>query len=555
MAIEDLRSAEHSVPFETDVCLVGSGPAGSVLADELRGSGLDVLVVESGGLEPHPDADALNATSDIGAPLFNGRVRALGGTSRLWNGRCIAFDDIDYEARPWMKLSGWPVAAAAMAPFVGRAAAHLGAWSIDQATGTPLLVPQAPPPQPVLPDQLRPLRWETATPIDFGQRVRAHNAAGLRLLLHATATHLNTDADGRRVESIEVSDPDGRRLEVRARTVVLCAGGIENARILLYSDRVRPNGIGNDRDVVGRYFMDHPRDFALIARVDPREATRLRELFGPVTVDGPHGRSEFHCGFALSEARQREDRLVNCAAWPFEFRSETDPVQAARRLLSRRNNHRLRDASLLAAQPGAVMRSVRARLGPSRRFGYAVDRAGFLIASEQVPDADSRVRLSTRRDRLGLPLVDVDWRIGLIERASQAALARTIAREFKRLGLPPIELADWVRANRYEDANLVDGCHPSGTTRMANDPRHGVVDSDCRVHGVDGLYVAGSSVFPTDGHANPTLMIAALAVRLADHLRATLRRSAVAASARAERAGGDGDRPVDPAAGREALPA
>ena len=93
--------------------------------------------------------------------------------------------------------------------------------------------------------------------------------------------------------------------------------------------------------------------------------------------------------------------------------------------------------------------------------------------------------------------------MGALEAKSQAALARTIAAEFARLGLPPIRLADWVREDRFGDANFVDGCHPSGTTRMAADPRDGVVDADCQVHGVDRLYVAGSSVFPTAGPCEP----------------------------------------------------
>ena len=134
--------------------------------------------------------------------------------------------------------------------------------------------------------------------------------------------------------------------------------------------------------------------------------------------------------------------------------------------------------------------------------------------------------LSERLDRLGLPIARTDWRISHQDRQSQAVLAKTILKEFQRLGLPKTHLADWVSSGRLEASVLSDGCHPTGTTRMASDPQCGVVDADCRVHGVDGLYVAGSSVFPTAGHANPTLMIVAMAARLAEHLKTRLSKSA-----------------------------
>ena len=521
MAIEDFRAVDGGTPIEADVCIVGSGPAGWILAEELEGSGLSVLVLESGGLDPHPDLDALNQTSDLGVPLYNGRARALGGASLLWSGRCIAFDDIDYEERFWVPLSGWPVNARTLAPHMNSAAAHLRAFPCHAADGT-AAEPPSPSPRPdVDPALLSTVRWENAPPVDSGQLLRASRNPDLRVLLHATVTHLNTDASGKQVTSVEISDPAGRRAEVRARVVVLCAGGIENARLLLYSNRVMKAGLGNTHDVVGRYFMDHPRDIRMIAQVDPVHAARMRALFGAYLVQGPHGQTAFSYGFALSPERQRREGLLNCAAWPFEVRSEDDPLNALRRLASRRSEHAIRDLRRVVGQPRDVARALRSKLEQGV-FNYKVDQTGFLIASEQVPDPESRVTLGTQRDRLGLPTSEIHWRIGSLERASQAALARSIAREFKRLGLPPVTLADWVRSVRYEDARFNDGCHPSGTTRMASDPGHGVVDENCKVHGVDGLYIAGSSIFPTAGHANPTLMIGAFAVRLSHHLKETM---------------------------------
>lgn len=526
MTVEDFRTVDVDAGIETDLCLVGSGPAGWTIAEELRGSGLRVLVLESGGLDPvADDPGAPPRIESVGVPLFDGRDRVLGGTSRTWGGRCVALDDIDYEPRDWVAHSGWPFGPEEIAPYLDRAAAHMGAGPYPADGRRPEREGLRPRPA-VDPALLRNVCWEDPRPVDFGRLFLARQRPDLRILLNATLTHIDTDATAAHLRCLEVAGPDGRRATVRARAVVLCGGGIENARILLCSNRVAPGGLGNAHDLVGRFLMDHPRDPGMIVRFDTRDADRVRDLFGPYRLDTPRGtprgRNGFVHGFALSAEHQRRDGLLNCAAWPFEQLSPDDPVSAARRLAVGPRTRALRDAGLVLSQPGLLLRAVRARVLADQRIRRRVERIGFLVASEQCPDPDSRIRLGERLDPLGLPVARIDWRISEREAESQAVLARTIAGEFRRLGLPEARLAEWVREGRPREATFVDGCHPSGATRMAADPRQGVVDADCQVHGVRGLYVAGSSVFPTGGHANPTLMIAALAVRLARRLRERL---------------------------------
>lgn len=521
MIVDDLLFVDTAVPIETDVCIVGSGPAGCAVAEELRDSGLRILVLESGRGHWDAGAYALNAIEDVGTPVFNGRERRLGGTSTVWSGRCIPFDDIDYEARPWVPLSGWPLAREPVAPFLDRAGAYLGSGPYDEAGRVPL--PRGAPPRPRFdPSLLQNVCWEDTAPVDTGQRLLSDSNPNLRVLVNATVTHLNTDPETGRLESVEVAATPESRASVTARAVVLCAGGVENARILLYSNRSRPAGLGNEHDLVGRYLMDHPRDFELPVRFRLGDAPKVRRLFGPRRLSGPRGRYDFSFGAALSPECQRREELVNCAAWVYwGFESPEDPMRAAKRLLAGPRSHLTRDVRFLLDHRADAARAVWAR-ATDQPQPRALERLGMVMTSEQVPDPDSRVRLSERRDHLGLPISEVDWRIGPQERESQAALARLIAREFERLGLPAVELIDWARDGRPEAATFVDACHPTGTTRMAADPRQGVVDTDCGVHGVPGVYVAGSSVFPTAGHANPTLMIVALAIRLAHHLRRSL---------------------------------
>ena len=522
MSIDDLRAIDPGSPIETDVCLIGSGPAGWAIAEELRDSGLRIVMVESGGRTVDPVTEALNESEDIGRKLFNGRARVLGGTSRLWNGRCIPFDDIDYERRPWVPSSGWPFGPEAMAADVDRAAAHFGVGPYyDGIVRRPMPAGLRPRP-PVDPALLTSVWWENRACVDFGRAIAQQRGANLWVLVRATVTQLVTDPNGRRIVSVEVADANGRRLTIHPRAVVLCAGGIENPRILLASNRRNPAGLGNAHDTVGRCLMDHPRDFQLIARVENGDAGRLRRLFGPWRLDHPRGPHDFSYGFALSPRRQRAEGLLNAAAWPYEVVAEDDPLSAAKRLVRGPRAHAVRDIGRVLSQPGLLARAAQTALFTHQRPRQKVSRIGFLIASEQLPDPARRVQLGTRRDWLGVPISRVDWRVGELEARSQAVLAESIAEEFARLGLPRIHLADWVRQRDYLRGDFADGCHPSGTTRMAEDPRHGVVDADCRVHGVHGLFVAGSSVFPTGGHANPTLMIVALAVRLARHLRGVL---------------------------------
>ncbi len=121
-----------------------------------------------------------------------------------------------------------------------------------------------------------------------------------------------------------------------------------------------------------------------------------------------------------------------------------------------------------------------------------------------------------------MPLTRIDWKVSEQEQETVRATARLVASEFARLGLKPPKLEDWIISNQNFPDEIRDVAHPTGTTRMAEDSRSGVVDPDCEVHGVRGLFVMGSSVFPTSSHANPTQMIVAFAIRLADLLKGRL---------------------------------
>jgi choline dehydrogenase-like flavoprotein len=530
----DLKTIGGEAPaalVECDICIVGSGPAGSTIAKELSGSGLRVTLLESGEFARSPEADSLNEIENIGRARVPDqwavRNRIVGGSSHTWGGRCAPLDAIDFEVRDWVPDSGWPISPADLEPYLDRSAAHLGlavgSGFSDEQFWT--LSGREPPKSAPDPQALLPFFWqfsrdpEESYPFEymrFGRSLADRLGPNVSLVTGATVVGVNPVESGRAVRSVAFAGPDGRRRTLAARNVVLCAGGIENARILLSSDSVSPKGLGNDRDLVGRYLMDHLRgpggSFAI------RGSDQLQRRFGRYTVQG----RLFRAGLRLSPKIQREEGLLNCAAWLGEVVSTSDPWDALRRVIG--GAARMpQDAMAIAAGAGFFLRGVKQHLSDRNGIPRKLQELNLDCMCEQRPDADSRVTLSNMRDRFGVRLSRVDWRSHPDESRSMRRMAQLVAEELPRMGLPELSLAPWVRDEADFPDSFRDVAHPTGTTKMSETAARGVVDANCRVHGVEGLYVSGSSVFPTVGHCNPTQMIVALSVRLADHLRVRAR--------------------------------
>lgn len=517
-----------------DVCVVGTGPAGATLAAELSNSQMTVTVLESGGVERDRATDRLNDVENIGRPRVEDqwgvRNRILGGSSHTWGGRCAGFDDIDFELRPWIDGSGWPFHRADLAPFLHRSAAHLGLAVGDGFSDERFwaLASRPAPSQEPDPKELISFFWqfsrdpEEAYPYEymrFGRSLERRMGPNVTMVTGATVLRVEPSESGKRVRSVIFAGPDGSPRVITASIVVLCTGGIENARILLASDSVTQRGLGNDNDLVGRYLMDHPRGPVGSFAVQGSEA--LMKRLGRYNVRG----HLFRGGFRLSPAVQREEGLLNCAAWIGEELAPDDPWVSLRRLAGR-GPTTLKDVRTVASSPGFMIKGARDYFVERNGFPRKYSALNLVAMCEQQPDPDSRVMLSERRDRFGVRLPVVDWRVHPNEGRTMRRMAGIVAQQLPRLGLPAPVLAEWVRDGADLPPSFVDVAHPTGTTRLAASADHGVVDPDLQVHGVEGLYVVGSSVFPTAGHCNPTQMIVALAIRLADKLKADAARPA-----------------------------
>ena len=540
-----------------------------------------MLVLESGQLLEDARFDALNAVESVGEPkslaqrdkriafhganstswssesqAFGVRCRVLGGSSHAWAGKSAAFEDLDFAVRSWVPYSGWPFGHETLDPYLERAgeALNLGPHCYDE--GLWKLIGIAPPQPQFDPKLLRSFFWQFArSRIDkmdimrFGREFLAADAANVRILLNATVIRIDTNENGTAFTGLEVSSIDGVHSQVRARAAVLAASAIENPRLLLASNRVHSNGLGNQYDLVGRFLMDHLG--ARIGRFKPEDFAAITSRFGFYGLKyRGHSHMYMH-GLVPSTELQERERLMHCAAYMMEERAPDDPWEALKRLLRAKSDRPISDLVAIAKSPGLVVKGLGTRLlstdaiperlkdfitnvmimrNPNfvvREFqscGLPHKLTGLLIdaITEQRPDPESRITLSQKTDALGVPLARIDWRIDNQARRSLVRLGHLLSDEFPRVGLPAPVLEDWVIEDRPQDGTIIDMAHTAGTTRMSDNPKLGVVNSNCQLHGVAGLYVAGASVFPTSGHANPTLMIVALAIRLADRIKIDL---------------------------------
>jgi choline dehydrogenase-like flavoprotein len=521
--IEDLRRLESGSELETDLCVIGSGAAGIAIAREFFGTDTRVLVLESGGLSARSGGQGLNGGESSGlgpASLTEGRGRSLGGSTALWAGQCLPPGSAMLERRAWVPYSGWPFERVELEPYLQRAEALFAIEGevYDERVWAGFGVD----PSPVDPERLlhRFSVWCPQPNLGRLYRQRLKGSSNVSVLLNATVTELCTTDSGERLNLVRVATPEGKRVEVRPRACLLCTGGVENARLLLASRGTHAEGLGNRYYLVGRFFQDHPNGYC--ATIEPANAARLQELYGLLY----RRRVRYLPRLVLGDSVQRSAEVLSCAAHPvFDF-GETSGIEAARRVYravraGRRPERLARELGRIGRDAVKLVPVGYRRMTEGRSAQSTPARVLLQTHAEQAPDPDSRVTLATRRDRLGVPLPKVDWRLSELDRRTAETMVDTVAEEFHRLGLGEVRRQPWLDGANWRQG-LNDSFHHMGTTRLGSDPKTSVLDRDCRVHGVAGLYVAGSSVFPACGYANPTLTIAAMAIRLGDHLKARL---------------------------------
>jgi choline dehydrogenase-like flavoprotein len=497
----DARTVPDGFITEADVCVVGAGAAGITIARELRRQPLRVVVLESGWFMPEPVTQSLYAGEvqhRTYFPLDSARSRYFGGTTNEWAGECRPLDALDFERRDWIPDSGWPFGLSHVLPFYERAqtVCHLGPFAYSAADWSSEGVR----PVAFLADRVRSHVLHYSPPTRFGAvyREEIQKASNITAYLGANVIDLESPSPPAYVSGVRVACLTGSSFRVNARAFILAAGGLENARLLLISNKAQPAGLGNAYDQVGRYFMEHLYlDRAAI--IGTRE-TRFNEFY----TSGHWSKGKRVRGLlGLSPEVQRKEMLTNyCAVVDNESLSRWTP-------LWRSVLHVVRPRRLSA---GGIARRRTEPLGQR----YIVKNV-----MEQAPNRESRVVLNAGHDRLGCPQIALQWSLTAIDKHTMHRAHEILDEELRRAGVGELHSAIGREADPWP-SGLRGARHHMGTTRMHADPRRGVVDANCRVHGIANLYVAGSSVFPTSGSANPTLTIVALALRLAEHVNRSL---------------------------------
>ena len=498
--------------------MIGAGAAGITLASELSATNRSVVVLESGGLEFEKDIQSLYSGTNV-HPYFSlttSRFRMLGGTTYVWGGWCAPLDEIDFRPRDWVPHSGWPITRQDLLPFYRRAQRYceLGPYRYD-ISQWPVAAEHA---LQLDPAKLTHRMWQLSTPTRFGSVYldALRNARNVTVMLHATVVEILTDASAMQVQNVRVADLSGREATVRAGVYVIACGGIETARLLLASNGIESAGLGNRFDVLGRYFMEHPHPDAGGVLLSG-DAASLRAY--PVTTVG---QERVVVGIGPSADAQARFRILNSSVAIAEslHRDPTDAWASLMKLSRAFQEGRWPDSA--GSHIFNILRDLDDVIHEAYLRSASREVRGFYLTarSEVAPNPNNRVTLDHERDALGMQRVRLNWNVSSLDRDSVATTMRLLAEELGRLGVGRLRVNELLfeQDGRWCE-NLSWFGHHMGTTRMSSDPKHGVVDSDCRVHGLANLYVASSSVFPTAGFANPTLTILALALRLADHIK------------------------------------
>lgn len=502
--IFDANTVERSSFERTfDICIIGSGPAGISIARKIAASGLDVALMEGGSLDLTPESQELYEGDILGLDYYDPtttRLRYFGGTSNHWGGRSRPLDPYDFEARPYHPLSGWPITAADLEPYVAETDEILDLPPADVLPDRPVAGAEA---------DLKIVRFRLSPPTRFNSKYHDEIAASerIRLVINANLVDLRVDETGTGItEAIFKSyAPEDAGFPIRARAYCLCLGGLENPRALLNADSQIPGGIGNRHDLVGRHFSEHPT--YNVGQILFEDTVPPSTGFAPTPeLMTREGVLNFNLIMATNgmDFTTEAKRSIACSA---DF-----ITRLAERMLGRPFNCEIGGLREYFEQRGAE--------------DYRLAPVGTII--EQALNPDSRVLLTDETDRFGLRKLALDWRLSPLDYHTLRISATVLGQHFAQAGIGRVQMAEWLREENPAPPQLgspgseVALHHHMSTTRMSADPRQGVVDADCKVHGVENLYIGGCSVFASCGHANPTYTIVQLALRLGDHLSGVL---------------------------------
>lgn len=501
----DARELPDNSLIEGDLCIIGAGAAGITMALEFLNTPYNVILLEGGGFEYESQMQDLYKGKTTGQryfPLESARLHYFGGTTGHWAGFCSPLDPIDFEKRDWVPHSGWPIKRPDLDPYYARAHKNLDlgpyeyqdTYWMEKDTKLDSL--------PFNHADVYNKMWQFSPPTRFGTKYKETivKAPNIHLYTYANVTNIDANEHASTIQQVTVKNFAGKTHTVKAKRFVLACCSVQNARLLLASNKQAKNGLGNDNDLVGRYFMEHIEIKSAVLWLTKPEALKLYAW--------EFGKTKARAELAISAEKQCELKILNGTA-------SLTPLEVARKQpafidvwTADTAETKKRMSKLDAEEKKALEKN-----------GH--DSYQLFTRIEQAPNPDSRITLDTEVDALGMPRAVLHWVLTPLEKRSIREIYKLIGTELGIIDKGRVRLMEYLRDendNSWPEFTG-GGWHHMGTTRMSDSPKQGVVDANCKVHGINNLFVAGAACYATAGAPNPTLTLVALTIRLADHLK------------------------------------
>ncbi|WP_370480028.1 FAD-dependent oxidoreductase [Tamlana flava] len=511
----DARYLDDHTNIEGDICIVGSGAAGISFALEWINTPYKVILLEGGGFEYDNQVQNLYAGKNTGQryyPLRSSRLHYFGGTTNHWAGMCSPYDPIDFKKRDWVPHSGWPITRLDLDPFYARAnkVLELGPYRYDIE-----YLKEVRPNKETLPlDEgvVWNKMWQFSPPTRFNKKYRDDivNAKNIHLYTYANLTNIIANDSINSIDKLELKNHANKTHNVKAKHYVLACGAIQNARMLLASNKQANKGLGNQNDLVGRYFMEHlevisaqmflKKPFAMdLYGFDPKSWTTPRAEIGLTEeIQEKHQILNGTISFTPMALTKSQKPMID--VW-----TSDDPLESEKKLYENFEDYDKIDRSV--------------------KNPYETNVFELFTRMEQAPNPNSRITLDSEKDELGVQRAKLHWDLTELDKHSMRKIYEIFGEAVGKSGIGRVKMYDFLwKANNSEMLKtLGGGWHHMGTTKMHDDPKQGVVDANCKIHGLSNLFIAGSGCCSTAGAPNPTLNLVALSLRLSDHLKTLMR--------------------------------
>lgn len=505
----DARNLPNNSTIEGDICIIGAGTAGISIALDWINTPHKVILLEGGGFEYDAQVQDLYDGKTTGQryyPLRSTRLHYFGGTTGHWGGMCSPLDNIDFIKRDWVPESGWPISKKDLDPFYVKAheKLQLGPYNYDLNYWQKELPNLNPFPLDNKVIWNKMWQYNQARYGDLYADTII-NAKNIHLYTYANVVDIITNNMITDTKEVIVKNHAEKTHKVRAKHYILACGAIQNARLLLASNSQAPRGLGNDNDIVGRYFMEH---------LEHKSAELwLAKPFPTDLYTWEYGVNNPSAELAITEKTQTENRILNGTVSLYAL-TLSQNLESEMDVWSNKDPRKSLD-SFINSLTNAIEASEKVTEG-------SISRAFSLNTRiEQAPNPNSRVTIGTEKDKLGVPKTKLNWELTELDKKSIRRIYQLLGQQFGISEIGRVRLEEFLRDENDNSwpEGLNAGWHHMGTTRMGDDPKKGVVNANCQIHGISNLYVAGSGCFVTSGAPNPTLTLVALSLRLSDYVK------------------------------------